>query len=279
VLQRIERMAKKDSEQDAPRRRPAENEKPLVLAPLPAPPCPPDWELGPPTFIGIGTMKSGTSWWSHQLFSHPDVAGAVRKELHYFQHGWNKVFDEDAIRRYHRYFPRPPGMVTGEWTPRYMTDPWTPARLRKAAPEARLLVNLRDPMPRLISNLRHYINRWGPLAPRFLIEAIEQGRYATQLRRVLQHFPRQQVLVLQLENCIEEPERELARTYRFVGLDPDFVPDELHQPRKVARGEPLDLGGELYDAALEIYSEEMKLLAEDWPELDLSRWPSVSDLR
>ncbi len=70
-----------------------------------------------------------------------------------------------------------------------------------------------------------------------------------------------------------------ARTYRFVGLDPDFVPGELHQPRKVARGEPLDLGGELYDAALEIYVEEMKLLAEDWPELDLSRWPSVSDLR
>ena len=63
------------------------------------------------------------------------------------------------------------------------------------------------------------------------------------------------------------------RTYRFVGLDPDFVPDELHQARRRARGERLDLGGELYDAALEIYAEEMKLLAEDWPELDLSLWP------
>jgi hypothetical protein len=218
-------------------------------------------------------MKSGTSWWSHQLFTHPDAVRPARKELHYFQYGWNKTFDEDAIRRYHQYFPRPPGMVTGEWTPRYMTDPWTPARLQKAAPDARLLVILRDPMSRLISGLRQTMHREGPLRPRVLIEAIERGRYATQLRRVLQHFPRQQILVLQLEACIKEPERELARTYRFVGLDPDFVPDELHQPRRRARGEPLDLGGELYDAALEIYAEEMKLLAEDWPELDLSLWP------
>ena len=278
-VQRIERMAKKDSKQDALKERPAENQRQLVLAPLPPPPCPPDWELGPPTFIGIGTMKSGTSWWCHQLFTHPDALRPIRKELHYFQYGWNKVFDEDAIRWYHQYFPRRPGMVTGEWTPRYMTDPWTPARLRKAAPEARLLVLLRDPMPRLISNLRQYIHRYGPLHPRFLVEAIERGRYATQLRRVLQHFPRRQVLVLQMEGCIKEPERELARTYRFVGLDPDFVPEELHQPRGRARGEPLDLGGEVYDAALEIYGEEMKLLAEDWPDLDLSLWPSVSDLR
>ncbi len=224
-------------------------------------------------------MKSGTGWWCHQLYSHPDAVRSDRKELHYFQHGWNKVFDEDAIKRYHQYFPRPPGMVTGEWTPRYMMDPWTPARLRKAAPEARLLVNLRDPMPRLISNLRRYIRRYGSVEPRLLIEGIERGRYGTQLRRVLQQFPRQQILVLQLERCIKEPERELARTYRFVGLDPDFVPDELHQPMGVARGETLDLRGEVYDAALEIFREEIKLLAEDWPELDLSLWPSVSDLR
>ncbi len=208
-VQRIERVAKKDSKQDARKRPPTENQKQLVLGTLPPPPCPPEWEVGPPTFIGIGTMKSGTGWWCHQLLTHPDAVPSVRKELHYFQYGWNKVFDEDAIKRYHQYFPRRPGIVTGEWTPRYMTDPWVPARLRKAAPEARLLVILRDPMPRLISNLRHHIYRYGPLHPRFLIEAIERGRYATQLRRVLQHFPRQQVLVLQMEGCIKEPEREL----------------------------------------------------------------------
>ncbi len=56
-------------------------------------------------------------------------------------------------------------------------------------------------------------------------------------------------------------------------------PTNSTNPGEVPRGEPLDLGGEVYDAALEIYGEEMKLLAEDWPELDLSLWPSISDLR
>ena len=32
----------------------------------------------------------------------------------------------------------------------------------------------------------------------------------------------------------------------------------------------------MLDSVLEIYHDEMKLLAEDWPDLDLSLWPSVS---
>lgn len=279
LVPRVGRTGAKESEEDAWRRRVQERIGHVALAPPMPPSCPPGWEFGPPTFVGIGAMKSGSTWWSHQLFAHPDVVRPVRKALHYFEYAWSTAFDEDAVRRYHQYFPQRPGIVTGEWTTRYMLDPWTPARLRKAAPEARLLVILRDPMARLVSNLRHHMVRYGPLHPRFLIEAIERGCYATQLRRALEHFPRQQVLLLQFESCTREPERELARMYGFVGLDPDFVPDELREPRGSGHGQPLDLSGELYDVALEIYSKEMKLLIEEWPELDLSLWPSVSDAR
>ena len=171
-------------------------------------------------------MKSGTTWWSHQLFAHPNCVESVRKELHYFQHDWNAEFDEEAVRGYHQYFPRRPGVVTGEWTTRYMLDPWTPARLRKAAPDARVLVILRDPIARLTSNFRHNIYRYGALHPRFLIEAIERGRYATQLRRVLEHFPRQQVLVLQMEACMKDPEPELAgRIVSLVSIPTSFPRD------------------------------------------------------
>ena len=96
-------------------------------------------QVGPPTFIGVGTQKSGTQWWSHQLFSHPDAVRPVRKELHYFQHGWESVFDEEAANHITPTFPDVPDL-TGEWTPRYMMDPWTPPRMRAAAPEAKLLV-------------------------------------------------------------------------------------------------------------------------------------------
>ncbi len=268
--------SEKESDDEAFRKLVEERQRQMLLGPPDPPSCPPGWEIGPPTFIGVGTQKSGTQWWSHQLFSHPDAVRPVRKELHYFQHGWEAVFDEEAAGGYHHYFPRRPGIVTGEWTPRYMMDPWTPPRMRAAAPEAKLLVLLRDPMARLVSSIRHNVVRFGPLHPRFVIESIERGRYATQLRRLLQHFPAQQVLVLQLESCSREPERELARTYEFVGLDPAFVPEELHQPRGVGRGDPMKIEGELLDTSFEIYQEELRLLAKDWPQLDLSLWPSAS---
>ena len=247
-----------------------------LIAPVAPPECPPGCDIGPPTFVGVGVQKAGTAWWYHHLISHPGVAGTVRKELHYFEHGWEREFDDQAVAWYHRYFPRPPGIVTGEWTPRYMLDPWTPPRLRTAAPDAKLLVLLRDPVARLQSGLRHHMTLTpDPLHPRFVIEAIERGRYATQLTHLLKHFPRQQILVLQLELCGQEPEREMARTYEFLGLDPHFVPDDLHRPIHPGRGEPISLPDDLERFAFETYRPDIEQLARDWPEIDLELWPTA----
>ena len=53
--------------------------------------------------------------------------------------------------RYWRYFPRPDGGVSGEWTPGYLIDFWTPELIARAAPDARVLVLLRDPLERFRS--------------------------------------------------------------------------------------------------------------------------------
>jgi hypothetical protein len=107
---------------------------PLVHPLLAPPEIPPGWELGPPDYVGVGTMKSGTTWWWSVLNSHPRVAnanikGAMReyyessehaalekiyasKEVHFFAH-YGQVEDPDP-EFYQRYFPRPPGSITGE---------------------------------------------------------------------------------------------------------------------------------------------------------------------
>jgi hypothetical protein len=38
----------------------------------------------------------------------------------------------------------------------------------------------------------------------------------------------------------------------------------------------LKIEGELLDTSFEIYQEELRMLAADWPQLDLSLWPSAS---
>jgi len=259
----------------------ADERRRRLAAPLPPPVCPAGWEIGPPDFVGVGVQKGGTTWWSRAVFSHPDVLPPVRKELRYFQHHWDQEFTPASATEYHRYFPRPGGrQLTGEWTPNYLYDPWTAHRLHVAAPDARILVILRDPVARLLSGLRdaayHY---YGDPHPRLVSEAIEFGRYGEQLDRLAAQFPRSQILVLQLERCILEPESELARTYEFIGADPAYVPADLHDPVNEAKGPPITVPSDLVDVARDMYRDDLDRLRAGWPELDLGMWPGVSGPR
>ena len=121
----------------------------------PAPPqVPPGWSTGPPDFVGVGFQRCGTTRWYNLIAAHPEVARPVAmKELHFFDRFHSGGFTEDDLAAYREYFPRPPGQKVGEWTPLYASAPWIPPLLARSAPEARLLMILRDPVERLISGL------------------------------------------------------------------------------------------------------------------------------
>jgi hypothetical protein len=67
----------------------------------------------------------------------------------------------------------------------------------------------------------------------------------------------------------------MARTYEFLGLDPHFVPDDLHRPIHPGRGEPISLPDDLERFAFETYRPDIEQLARDWPEIDLELWPTA----
>ena len=54
---------------------------------------------------------------------------------------------------YKQYFPRPAGSLVGEKTPGYLYQPWVPPMLTGRARDAKLIVLMRDPVERYISNL------------------------------------------------------------------------------------------------------------------------------
>lgn len=158
-----------------------------------------------------------------------------------------------------------------------MFDPWTTPRLHQAAPDARILVLLRDPLARLRSGLRHVAFHYpGDLHPRMVSEAIEFGRYAGQLTRLTDSFPRDQILVLQFERCLEDAEAQLALTFAFIGVDPGFVPPDLHQPVNEGQGPPVPVPSDLQDEARRLYRADLEVLRADWPEIDLDLWPSMA---
>ena len=242
---------------------------------------PSGWRVGPPHYVGVGAQKAGTSWWNRLIQAHPDVvnAGGQPKELHFFDRAWETPFGDEQVRRYHRYFPVPEGSCAGEWTPGYLIDFWTPELIARAAPDARILILLRDPIDRFASGLTHQLaTSRAPLGHRDIQGAFQRGIYAPQLRRVLAAFPSGQVWVGQYEACRADPARELARTYEFLGLAP-------HQPDAAAmRGEVNPTTSEkfapsaaLHASLLEGYAADMAQLAALWPDLELSLWPSARE--
>jgi hypothetical protein len=228
--------------------------------------------------VGVGAQKAGTTWWFHLLEAHPAILPNARKELHFFANFWYKPFEPGDVPRYHSYFPRPEGTITGEWTPRYMSDFWTPSLLRRAAPEARILVLLRDPVERYVSGLTVSIgDALPPYYPDVAQDAMERGFYFEQLSRLLTYFERDQLLVLQYEKCARDVIQELERTYRFLGVDPAFVPPEAHTVVDPTEKKLL-VPEETSEALVEFYEEDVRRLADAFPEIDISLWPSFAAL-
>ena len=83
-----------------------------------------------------------------------------------------------------------------------MHDFWTPALLSRAAPDAKILVILRDPLARYRSGISHDVDvlkrrvrrRSHPYVGAMSAnDALNRSLYARQLRRIFEHFDRERV--------------------------------------------------------------------------------------
>lgn len=245
-----------------------------------APPCPPGMRTGPPDFVGVGVPKAGTSWWFSLILAHPDVRGPMRKEVLFF----NRIFFDqfrhqpctDAdLAAYERWFPRPEGTTIGEWTPSYLFAYRLPPLLKRAAPDAKLLVLLRDPVERYRSDISRRMPRKRLRNVRY--RGLARGFYAAEMAPWEAVYQDDDLLLLQYEACTGSPAEQLARTYRFLGLDDSFRPAALGaavNETKVKRA--LDPGFERM--LVELYEPDVVALARRHPQIDLRLWPHFSYL-
>jgi len=242
-----------------------------------SPPAPAPGEVtGPPDFVGIGVQKGGTSWWYELIADHPGVWARddIHKERHYFDHLGTVPFGDDDVHRYWGWFPRREGTITGEWTPDYLGYPWVAPLLARTAPDARLLVLLRDPVERFRSGLSFRLSMGAADTEATAADAVRQGFYARALHRVLRYFPADRIRVLQYEQCARDPGGELAATYRFLGL-PDHRPRGLRHPVNVSGGKlPIDPGAR--QRLVDLYASDVADLVALFPTIDVSLWPNFA---
>ncbi|MGH9179074.1 MAG: sulfotransferase family protein [Acidimicrobiales bacterium] len=243
-----------------------------------APAVPDGLQAGPPDFVGIGVQKAGTTWWASLIDAHPGVYAhpCFHKELHYFDRFWAEPFTEDHVPGYHAWFPRPPGKRTGCWTPDYLHQHWVAPLLHAAAPEARLLVLVRDPVERYVSGVTHDVSR-GDRRPAVAAVAFGRGFCTAALERYERYFGRDRLLVLQYEACREAPESALAETFAFLGLEP-WSPPSVAEPVNPTRVAKVTLGDSERRELVARYRDEVLALGERYPSVDLKRWPNFRDV-
>ena len=228
--------------------------------------------------MGIGVEKAGTSWWWWLIRRHPGVSEpGPTKEINFLQQLDPAGLDDATALAYHRFFPRRPGTLVGEWTPNYNELPQLPL-LARLAPDARLLMIVRDPIERYRSGrAMHTRYRMGdPGSAEFERRAVERGMYARILERVRRALPHHDLLVLQYEKCVREPATELARTYRFLGLDESFRPSWTSHRVNRTPGTRPPISAEARRRLVELYQPEVARLAQMLPEIDLELWPDFT---
>jgi Sulfotransferase domain len=192
-----------------------------------------------PTFLGIGVQKAGTSWLHYNLSRHPEIfVPTLRKEIHFFDRYYSK-----GAEWYKGFFPDDASGVIkqfGEITPRYIVDKETPERILRELGPIKIIVILRDPVERFFSQYRmSYSKGEINLTPNEILEssldAFERGLYSSQLKRYINCFGRENILILFYEEVFSNGEKStidaLHRVGEFLEVCNDKWPlDNLNQP-------------------------------------------------
>jgi hypothetical protein len=189
-----------------------------------------------PNLIIIGAQKCGTSGLHYYLSLHPEIAMSRPKELNFFiaERNWPR-----GIEWYARHFD-PGAPIRGEASPNYTAYPQhmgVPGRMAQVVPDAKLIYIVRDPLDRIAA---HWVHNYAKRRERGGVAEtithpntsyLSRSRYFMQINRFLEHYPIEQVLVVDQDDLRDDRAQTLRDIFRFCGADPAFRHPKFDQIR------------------------------------------------
>jgi len=204
------------------------------------------WEIGKltgPEFAIIGVHKGGTTSLYSYLISHPRIIPPIKKEMDF----WSWKFN-GSVDWYRAHFPPIPeegNFLTGEASPSYFDYREAPSRLSNAFPKIKLILLLRNPVDRAVSQYHqwkrlNWENRsmeeaFNSDLEKLTVRKIDvwhkelnylaRGIYLEFIKEWLQVFPREQLLVLSSEEFYQKPAESTDKVFAFLGLPGHRLPE------------------------------------------------------
>lgn len=188
-------------------------------------------------FLIVGAQKAASSYLHEQLRTHPEVymppfETPFFEDPHYVRHSWSEVMTLVADAK--------PQQIRGLKRPDWLGRPECPERVATHAPEAKLIIALRDPVRRAVSAYFWYVQVGllplmpidtafemllsGELEQRYpnAREILTYGCYATHIHEYARYFSLDRMLFLFSADLRSEPEKQLKRLYSFLDIDTAF---------------------------------------------------------
>lgn len=226
-----------------------------------------------PDFMCIGAQKAGTGWLHANLAYHPEIYVPARKELHFFNFGW----DQFPLRQYMDHFAGAEDLVKGDITPAYsILDEHRIRCISRMCPDLKIVLILRDPVARAWSAAVMEEARWKRRNPEDVpledwFENINQyrsrrkGTYTSIIDVWSRIFGEQALYVTFNDWIASTPANTLSDVARFLGVAPNPEGQQWPAVEAVgAKGRPT-MPVEVRDQLVEIYRDELYRLAERYP--------------
>ncbi|MGE5660180.1 MAG: tetratricopeptide repeat protein [Actinomycetota bacterium] len=190
-----------------------------------------------PNFIIIGSQRCGTTSLYSYLIKHPEIVSPLKKEIDF----WSWHFHR-GIDWYLAHFPPLPQgrlFLTGEASPSYFDYREAPERLYNTCSEIKLILLLRNPIDRAISQYHRWVDlNWEYRSfeeaiaeemerlkkqPENIIEKepgnyIARGLYIEFIKKWLHLFPREQILILKSEDFYANASTTVKQVLDFLKL-------------------------------------------------------------
>lgn len=206
-----------------------------------------------PTFFILGAAKCGTTFIYDLLKTHPDICMSIPKEPFFFEAEYEKGLEY----YWNKYFSNWKGQKEiGEARHRNLYLPYVANRIKEIAPDAKLIISLRNPVDRAYSHwwfwysmgkenllfedaiyedikrIEKGINFEGEkgaiqwcnnldfkYGKNEFRTYIDSGYYSRQIMRYKKLFPSEQIKILFLEDFVDKYTEVILEVFEFLEVD------------------------------------------------------------
>ena len=182
-------------------------------------------------YLYVGGHKCGSTWLHDQLIQVPGITPPKQKEPRFFD-----LHFHDGFTKYYELWNETG--LKGEFSTSYFTDVKYLQRIYEHNPDVKILINLRNPVDRAISHIKHW-NRTSPQNLSNLLsiqqylentpEVLQRSKIAQNLENVLKIFPSEQIHINYFDDIKTKPEMIVQSTLSFLKVEYDVLPKTLNK--------------------------------------------------